>query len=232
MSVGRAKIGLGIVLFSILPMGLYASSFDVDASLNERAKWRSFGVENWTEFDPVERAFPSRAPVLVDEWQWPENTGSVGQLKSLIAHAEAGRKGYDAIHVGARVKPGKRPTQMTIGQIKTWIKNTPGQPHAIGRYQIIPSTLRSLVARAKLSNNMKFTPQVQDRLADLLLADAGLADFQKGRISRVKFMNRLALIWAGLPQSNGRSAYHGYAGNRATISLRFYKAQMNKIFRN
>ena len=226
------KFGFCALWLSVCPMALGASSFDVDASLNERAKWRSFGVENWTEFDPVERAFASRRPVRVDAWDWPANAGTIGQLKSLIAHAEAGRKGYDAVHVSARVKPGKRPTQMTLGQIRTWIRNTPGQPHAIGRYQIIPSTLRSLVARAKLPNSTVFSPQVQDQLADLLLADAGLADFQRGRISRVKFMNRLALIWAGLPQSNGRSAYHGYAGNRATISLRFYKAQMNKIFRN
>jgi len=31
-------------------------------------------------------------------------------------------------------------------------------------------------------------------------------------------MDNLALIWAGLPQADGRSAYHGYAGNRATIT--------------
>ena len=105
MGLGQVKIGLCIVWVSFFPASLLASSFDVDASLNERAKWRSFGVKNWTEFDPVERAYPSRRPVLVDEWNWPTNTGTIGQLKSLIAHAEAGRKGYDAIHVSARVTP-------------------------------------------------------------------------------------------------------------------------------
>jgi hypothetical protein len=34
---------------------------------------------------------------------------------------------------------------MTIEQIYAWIKAILGQPHAIGRYQFIPATLRRLV---------------------------------------------------------------------------------------
>jgi hypothetical protein len=94
-------------------------------------------------------------------------------LKHLIGWAEAGRNGYDAVQHGARIGPNKRPTQMTIGQIKQWIRATPGQPHAIGRYQFIPATLDTLVREIGFSANTVFTADVQDRLADLLLEDAG-----------------------------------------------------------
>jgi muramidase (phage lysozyme) len=119
---------------------------------------------------------------------------------------------------------------MTIGEIYRWIDRTPGQPHAIGRYQFIPSTLRSLVRQAGLSNNDRFTSAVQDGLADILLVDAGFNAFKKGKISRHRFMENLARIWAGFPTSNGRSYYHGYAGNKAVISWNEFDAVMKKIF--
>lgn len=209
------------------PMAGY--SFD---GLTDRAKWKSFGVENWAEFEPYERALPSRTPVRSGEWTAARDKPALAQLKSLIALAEAGPKQYDAVHVSAARKPPKPPTQMTLGEIGQWTRRTPGQPHAIGRYQFIPSTLRSLTKRAGLPRSTLFTPAVQNRLADLLLQDAGIDTFQAGRLSRSRFMDNLALIWAGLPQKNGRSAYHGYAGNRATITRRFFDREMARIFPN
>ena len=152
-------------------------------------------------------------------------------LKHLIGWAEAGRNGYDAVQHGARIGPNKRPTQMTIGQIKQWIRATPGQPHAIGRYQFIPATLDTLVREIGFSANTVFTPDVQDRLADLLLEDAGYSLFVDGKVSRHQFMDNLAKIWAGFPTSTGRSFYHGYAGNYATISWNEFDHHMASIFK-
>ncbi|MEO9898432.1 MAG: hypothetical protein ABJF05_18825 [Paracoccaceae bacterium] len=210
---------------------LFATSAHAFEDLKDRARWKSFGVENWTEFDPNERALPSRSPVKKGEWKVSRDAPSVVQLKSLIALAEAGSKQYDAVHVSARKRPQKPPTQMTLGEIDGWTRATPGQPHAIGRYQFIPSTLRSLTRRGRYSKNTMFTPQVQDRLADLLLIDAGINRFATGKLSRTQFMDNLALIWAGLPNSNGLSAYHNYAGNRATITRTFFDREMKRIFR-
>ncbi|MGY9038050.1 hypothetical protein [Sulfitobacter sp. BSw21498] len=155
---------------------------------------------------------------------------TAADLKSLIAWAEAGPKGYDAVQYGAKRLPPQRPTQMTIGEIYRWIDRTPGQQHAIGRYQFIPATLRSLVRQAGLSKNDRFTPKLQDGLADILLADAGFVSFKKGEISRHRFMENLARIWAGFPTASGRSYYHGYAGNKAVISWNEFDAVMRKIF--
>lgn len=156
--------------------------------------------------------------------------GPVAQLRDLIASAEAGRAQYDAVQHGARVKPAKMPTQMTIAEIYQWIDDTPGQPHAIGRYQIIPGTLKGLVRKAGLDVNTRYSPEVQDRLADILLEEAGLTAMREGVMTRTGFMNNIAKIWAGLPNSSGRSHYHGYAGNAASMSWAHFEAEMVRIF--
>jgi hypothetical protein len=86
-------------------------------------------------------------------------------LFDVIALAEAGPDGYDAVQHGARIKPPLPPSQMTLAQIFQWIDDTPGQHHAIGRYQIIPSTLRDLVSDLSLAPDAQFNPALQDRLA-------------------------------------------------------------------
>ena len=73
-------------------------------------------------------------------------------------------------------------------------------------------------------------PALQKRLPLRLMVDAGYHDFVAGRISMPRFQDRLARIWAGLPLANGRSAYHGTAGNRATISRANFDAAMRQIF--
>ena len=156
-------------------------------------------------------------------------SGIAAHLRDVIATAEAGPAGYDAVQHGARIRPPRAPTRMTLADIFQWIADTPGQPHAIGRYQFIPDTLRMLVGRANLPRSTRFSPQVQDRLADLLLLDAGLGELQAGTISRTRFMNNLAQIWAGLPTSSGRSHYHGYAGNKATMSWARFDREVSRV---
>ncbi|CUH75233.1 hypothetical protein [Tropicibacter naphthalenivorans] len=152
------------------------------------------------------------------------------RIRHVIASAEASKHGYDSVQHGARRKPARAPTQMTLGEIYDWIAATPGQPHAIGRYQFIPKTLKRLAKRAGMGRNTPFSPQTQDQLADILLEEAGLSAIRAGKMSRRDFMNNLAKIWAGLPNSSGRSHYHGYAGNKASISWAKFETEMKKIF--
>jgi hypothetical protein len=157
-------------------------------------------------------------------------TTPVDRLLSLIARAEAGSAGYDAVQHGARVRPAKRPTNMTLGEIYQWIEDTPGQPHAIGRYQFIPPTLRRVALVRGFGPETPFTPGVQDALALVLLEDAGLSRFQRGEMERRAFMHNLARIWAGLPLPSGRSYYDGYAGNSATMTFAAFDNGMAEIW--
>lgn len=183
----------------------------------------------------------SAAPIIIDRptpTAEPTRTAFISsrsgdqpsRLLDLIGHAEASGAGYDSVQHGARTKPAKRPTDMTIAEIFDWIKATPGQPHAIGRYQFIPKTLRALVRRGGIGRQDRFSPALQDHLANMLLEDAGYSAFLSGRLSQTRFMYNLAGIWAGLPLPSGRSRYHGYAGNHATISWNTYNSEVTRIF--
>ncbi|WP_415919816.1 hypothetical protein [Tateyamaria sp. SN6-1] len=221
---------MGPAWAEILPMERRASLLSQAAPLYVRAEPGAqaspslfTGTSRASLFAPM--AVPQHAPVL------PGMTGgAVAQLRSLIAQAEAGAKGYDAVQYGAWVLPGGPPTTLTLGEIYDWIDATPGMPHAIGRYQFIPPTLRRLADALALPDSTVFSPAVQDALADLLLKEAGITRFTAGDLSRHGFMNNLAKIWAGLPNDTGKSHYHGYAGNKATMSWSRFDAEMARIF--
>jgi muramidase (phage lysozyme) len=119
---------------------------------------------------------------------------------------------------------------MTLREIYAWIDATPGQHHAIGRYQFIPKTLKRLATILGADLDDTFDPQMQNALSDILLLEAGYNDVANGQISRHAFMNNLAKIWAGLPNTSGKSHYHGYAGNRASITWAEFDAEMKIIF--
>jgi muramidase (phage lysozyme) len=178
-------------------------------------------------------ALPSQTHVMTAamraRYRAPQSGTSIEKIRYIIGQAESHRDGYNAVQHGAKIRPSKQPTHMTIQDIYAWIEATPGQPHAIGRYQFIPKTLRRLVAELDVPQNALFTPDLQDTLSDILLADAGLHEFQTGQMKRHDFMNNLAKIWAGLPTSNGKSHYHGFAGNKASITWKAFDAQMQNI---
>ncbi|QDI74723.1 hypothetical protein R2C4_02675 [Leisingera aquaemixtae] len=155
---------------------------------------------------------------------------SVKRLLDLIASAEAGKAQYDAVQYGATRKPPKKPTQMTIAEINAWIDATPGQPHAIGRYQMIPATLRRLVRHQGVKPQARFTPELQDQLAHQLIEEAGYSAFLASEMPRKTFMLNLAKIWAGLPVSSGKSYYEGYAGNSASLTWAHFNSEMQRIF--
>jgi hypothetical protein len=79
---------------------------------------------------------------------------------------------------------GRSLTDMTIAEIMSLQRDIPGMSnaewirlgrlHAVGRYQFIGNTLPGVVARANISTNTKFSPEVQDILAVQYLKEAGI----------------------------------------------------------
>ncbi len=170
------------------------------------------------------------APLPPHDKRPSTGTTQIRHLRDLIAHAEAGPMGYDAVQHGAKIGPPRPPTALTVQDVFAWIDATPGQPHAIGRYQVIPATLRRLVAVLDIAPSERFSPELQDLMADQLLQEAGLDAFLTGELPRRSFQNNLAKIWAGLPTSNGKSHYHGYAGNKATLTRAEFDLHFSRIF--
>lgn len=167
---------------------------------------------------------PAHDPVFTDALTTKLHGSDVQMIRALIQEAESPRGGYNAVQYGARIKPVKAPTDMTLAEIFAWIDATPGQPHAIGRYQFIPQTLRRLIIKTGTDMAQPFSPLVQDQLADVLLLEAGFNQFRAGALGRKDFMNNLAKIWAGLPNSTGVSHYDNYAGNKAVVSWAYFES--------
>lgn len=80
---------------------------------------------------------------------------------------------------------------------------------AVGRYQIVRTTLRSLRKELGLSGTELYDAKMQDRLAMALLERRGLSRWQAGRMSDEQFLNSLAQEWASLPTSEGKGHYKG-----------------------
>jgi hypothetical protein len=182
------------------------ASLAISASLCGGALAEQTGYDlNYDALELMPASLPLR-PVLSDALQVSTSevirrfttsfdSTATDYLKSLIASVEAASAGYDAVVHSAWVKPKARPTDMTIKKIYDWIDATPNQNHAIGRYQIIPATLRRLVAKSGLPLSSKYSATTQDFLADILLEEAGYRSFLNGSLSQGQFMNKLARIW-------------------------------------
>lgn len=200
------------------------SSFNSNSS---DAVWKRGGFEKVST--PSTAASPPKGSVPLRFTPDPAAT-PLANLRSLISAAEAGSADYDSVQYGATVKPEKLPTAMTIDEIRAWVAATPGQNHAIGRYQFIPATFERLASLTGIAGTEVFSTDLQDRWADILLAEAGYLSFFAGDLTPEAFMDKVASVWAGLPLANGTSAYEGTAGNHATVSRAAYAQGMAMIF--
>ena len=86
---------------------------------------------------------------------------------------------------------------------------------ALGRYQIVRTTLRAIRKTLKLSPSALFDAEMQDRCACYLLGLRGIDKYLAGRLSEDTLINNLAHEWASLPTTAGKGAY---AGQNAAVT--------------
>ena len=111
--------------------------------------------------------------------------GSYDAINQIGIKGGYGVLGYSGHFSG--LYPGERLTDKTVGEImalqyddrtltnQQWLDQR--RLHTVGRYQFIGRTLASLVRRHNISLNAKFTPELQDKLALILLDEAGLGSW-------------------------------------------------------
>lgn len=178
------------------------------------------------EGDERETGFTfERAQAVIDEAMAQVGDGPVdgrsGTILELIRKEEAGGN-YNAVYgkAGSKVEL----SQFSVDDILTQQRNAraAGKPStAIGAYQFIYKTLRSLKAEMGLTGKEAFTPELQDRMAKALLVRRGLEEFNNGTLSKRAFAKRLSQEWASLPNpSTGRSFYAGDGLNASRTSTR------------
>jgi muramidase (phage lysozyme) len=152
----------------------------------------------------------------------------IHNILNMIAIAEAPTYGYNSYKGIGKDKTKYDFSNMTIGEVKAWHKK---YPKAVGRYQFIPETFNNVTKRLGYSDEVKFSPEIQDAMAIDLLREKGIDELMAGKITPHKFLNKIATVWAGLPVAEktnregveinpGQSYYQGDKwGNEATISL-------------
>ncbi|MCG8270161.1 hypothetical protein MIC97_01365 [Aquamicrobium sp. NLF2-7] len=80
---------------------------------------------------------------------------------------------------------------------------------ALGRYQIVRTTLRTIRKTLKLPATALFDADMQDRCACYLLGLRGIDKYLASRLSEDTLINNLAREWASLPTISGKGAYAG-----------------------
>lgn len=152
-------------------------------------------------------------------------TGKYAPLLDEIARGEAtggafGTSGYDAIYSGAKVKPSKPISQMTVGEVKAYQKQlikAGSASTAVGKYQFIHNkgAFGQMAAQAGLKDTDLFDSKAQDRLA------IHYAGGQKQLDEWIKTGNYRALTdkvaqqWASQKNSRGYGNYDGDGLNKA-----------------
>lgn len=80
---------------------------------------------------------------------------------------------------------------------------------ALGRYQIVRTTLRSIRKTLNLPGDVLFDAEMQDRMACFLLGQRGIDKYLAGRLSEDTMLLNLAQEWASLPTPAGKGFYGG-----------------------
>lgn len=159
----------------------------------------------------------------------PPKTDSIRitQLADLIGSVESDTVGgYNAANAGRAMDlgtngiiniTGKSCEEITLREIMALQRR--GVLYAVGRYQIIPSTLKAAVKWAKVSDTEYFSPETQNKLLLALLQHKRPKVWQYIQTGKnlEGAVNDLAKEWAGIPTTSGRSFY-GY-GNRAHTTV-------------
>ncbi|MGB4762283.1 MAG: hypothetical protein WBP12_02900 [Candidatus Saccharimonas sp.] len=152
------------------------------------------------------------------------NPASYQPLLQLIASAESNGN-YNAYY-GNVSNSEITFTNMTIQQVLDWqhAHVQQGNPSsAVGRYQIINTTLSSLVHTLNLSMDQKFDSVTQDRLAIALIERRGAKAYANREMSREEFAANLAKEWAALPKTIGdnpdASYYSGDGLNQSRVQV-------------
>tara|TARA_R110002020_G_scaffold25353_2_gene82665 strand:- start:1263 stop:3467 length:2205 start_codon:yes stop_codon:yes gene_type:complete len=150
------------------------------------------------------------------------------KLLSFIASGEGGYNSSNKGTSGNRIVgstnntkiDGKTLPQMTVGEVMN--HQASGSVFAVGRYQIIPTTMKLATSAAKVSPDDMFNEKTQDKLGLALIYNGQrptLSGYLRGDNDNVQgAMLDLAMEWASAPNpSTGRSYYGGANKSSHTV---------------
>lgn len=149
------------------------------------------------------------------------NPESYKPLLNLIATVESNGN-YNA-HFGNSRNDSVKFTEMSVSEVRQWQKDfvAQGSPSsAVGRYQIISTTLDGLINELNIEPTQKFDSETQDKMAVALLERRGAEQYVNQELTPEQFAANLAKEWAALPKVIGDNPEQSYyAGDGLNKSL-------------
>lgn len=148
-----------------------------------------------------------------------------------MARSRGFDSGYDVpFGYGQYGSPDKALSEMTIAEVRKFqkeqIRATKGKiagtnlgTGAVGKYQITHGTLKGLQDELGVSDDAKFTPELQDKMAEILLDRRGLDKFKRGEINERQFQDQLAKEWASVARSDTGMSHYGQPTGTSTDEL-------------
>lgn len=158
-------------------------------------------------------------------------------MLSLIGKSEGTDKGRgynETLGYGAYTGGDVNLVGMTLDQIdklQTKMLQHPKnklRSSALGRYQIIRTTLRAIREQLSLTGKELYDAEMQDRLGCYLLGQRGIDKWLAGRLSLDTLIGNLAQEWASIPKPDGKGHY---AGQGTGVSVSQVKAALSDVAR-
>ncbi|TBR07234.1 MAG: hypothetical protein EPO46_11435 [Lysobacter sp.] len=160
-------------------------------------------------------------------------------LSDLIGRGEGG---YDSFNRGRAGDAGTTVaiSQMTIGEImreQSLPTANPQRLFAVGKFQMIPGTVREAVEHLHIDRNARFTPELQERVfSEFLVSDKrptvrAYVTGEGGALTLGRAQLALAQEFASVADPRtGRGYYDGdSAGNHASISVRETQQALDRM---
>lgn len=160
------------------------------------------------------------------------NSGLLEQIAQGEGTSDADAKkhgfatGYDVtLGYGAYGKGDKPLSQMTVREVKRLQADMLRNPNnkmnssAVGKYQIVGTTLRSLQQDMGFKDDDLFDSKMQDSMATQLLKRRGLDQYKTGSLSSTDFQGRLSKEWASVANPNTGASYYGQATGSSTSAM-------------
>jgi hypothetical protein len=162
--------------------------------------------------------------------------GAGGILGEMVGKIES-KGNYNAFNRGTAGVSTGGPLNlvgMTIGDIKAQQalpKNDPSRLFAVGKYQIVPTTMKETVENLGVQNNELYTPALQEKMfRKFLIGDKRkkLKGYIMGKHDDLDAAQiDLANEFASVPKPGGGSAHAGVGGNVALITSDKARAGIN-----
>jgi len=210
-----------------------------DLPVEERPNliWKGGEYKAVKEGEDIQNILPEYNPKpvrsLLEEISEGEGTSDDQALKKGY------KSGYDVTLGYGKFDPegfDKNITDMTLDELRLFQDGMLNHPEnklnssAVGKYQIVGKTLDELKKKLNLSGNLKFTPELQDKLAVVLLKRRGLDDYLKNPSNLENFQNNLSKEWASIYNTEKEGSYYG--GQNVGTSNEEIKQSLEELQKN